>query len=203
MVYTAAKPETPANLPTSNEPRHPVTPEMTKLTASLTAKRIPTIASKSTEGKTIVFAPESGPRPQFVYFVLDGCPCSYDAEPLFKKLGLKFKGKVDFVTVTNAGEANARAWSVAQAPPYPVVSDPEQKIIKAFGATNSVFSALLDGSGRVIKMWPGYSHDLLIEMNAFLSKAAGVPETKFDPEYAPLAKTSGCDFSEVDPAKKK
>jgi hypothetical protein len=31
-------------------------------------------------------------------------------------------------------------------------------------------------------------------MNAVISKTAGVPKTAFDPEYAPLAKTSGCAF---------
>ena len=197
LYYVGSKPVVKEVAIATNEPRHPVTESMTTLTKSLGHKQLAEIDGTTTENKSIVLAPSHGKRPQFVYFVLDGCPCSFDAEPLFKKLGKKFKDEIEFVAVTNAGMKNARQWEIDQVPPYPVVSDPEQKIIKSFGATNSVFSTLVDSRGRVLKMWPGYSRDILIEMNAELAKAAGIALTPFDPEYAPVKKTSGCDFSEI------
>ncbi len=197
LYYVADQPPSAAPFVMNVGPKHPVTETMVKLTASLAATTVPTTEGITTEHRTFVFAPQHATRPQLIYFVLDGCPCSYDAEPLFKKLGLKFKNRVEFACVTNAKAEDARKWDVAQTPPYPVVYDPDLRLIHLFGATNSVFSVLLDVNGRVLKMWPGYSKSILIEMNSLISKAAGVPVTPFDPEYAPEAKTSGCPFAEV------
>ena len=202
LYYLADQPKPPSLLEVSSEPRHPVTDAMIKLTADRAAKQIETSKGPTTARHEFTFAPKGATKPQFIYFVKDGCPCSYDAEPLFKRLGLKYAHSVEFATVTDAALDHAKAWDIAQTPPYPVVYDPDHRIINQFGATNSVFSVLLDVNGRVLKMWPGYSKSILKDMNAFLAKAAGVGETPFDPQYAPDAKTSGCPFSEPTPPKK-
>jgi peroxiredoxin len=174
--------------------RHLVTEEMIRETATYTRKPAPTMTATDTEGKTITLGSRNAPRPQFVYFVLDGCPCSFDAEPLFHKLYKQFKGSVDFVSVTDADLKKAKEWSVQMLVNYPVVPDPEKRLIHAYGAKSSVYSTLLSADGHVIKMWPGYSAGLLKDMNSVMAKAANVPEKPFDPEYAPLEKATGCSF---------
>jgi hypothetical protein len=53
---------------------------------------------------------------------------------------------------------------------------------------------LLSKDGKVVKMWPGYSVDILQEMNSLMAKEAGVPEKPFDTKYAPKQQASGCAF---------
>ncbi len=175
-------------------PKHPVTPEMREETGAKAAKVAPAFNLRDTEGQPVVLASAGADRPQFVYFVLDGCPCSFEAEPLFHDLAERYEGKVDFVAVTDAEPEKARKWHVQMLVPYSVISDSSKEIIKAYGAKNSVYSALLTRDGKIQKMWPGYSVDILKDMNALMAKAVGVPEKEFDTKYAPKEPLSGCAF---------
>ena len=173
---------------------HPVTAEMTRETDAKAAKVATAFAVQDFEGKPVTIAPANGERPQFLYFVLDGCPCSYDAEPLMQRLSKRYKGKIDFVTVTNAETQKAREWSVQMLVPYPVISDAKKEIIDAYGAKSSVYSVLISKDGKIVKMWPGYSKDILAEQNKMMAKVAGVKETPFDAQYAPVERATGCAF---------
>jgi peroxiredoxin len=149
-------------------------------------------------GKHVELASTQAPRPQFVYFVVDGCPCSFDAEPLFHDLYKRFKGKIDFVSVTNGDLTKAKLWNSELSVPYAVIPDPKEEIIHAYGAKAAIYSVLIAKNGHIAKMWPGYSKDLLLEMNHEMSKIAGVQEQTFDTKYAPVTKATGCAFSNVD-----
>lgn len=174
--------------------RHLVTPEMIKETGMAATRVAPEFSAIDSEGKAVKLAGKGAKLPQFVYFVLDGCPCSYDAEPLFHKLFKRYKGKVDFVSITNGNVKQAHEWSVQMLVNYPVIPDPTKKIIHAYKAKSSVYSALISREGTIFKMWPGYSADILREINARMAGAAGVKEMPFDPEYAPKTKATGCSF---------
>ena len=176
------------------QPRHPVTTEMTTKTEAVAKRMAPAFTVKDVVGKELTLASPGSERPQFVYFVKDGCPCSFDAEPLFHDLSKQFKGQVDFVSVTDAKPDKAKKWFTQMLVPYPVISDPDQELINAYRATNSVFSVLLDRSGHIDKMWPGYSVGILKEMNSRMAKLADVAEKPFDTKYAPVEKSSGCAF---------
>ena len=91
-------------------------------TAAEANKLEPTIAAKAVDGKAVVLGSKTADKPQFVYFVMDGCPCSYDAEPLFHDLYKHLDGKIDFVSVTNADAEKAKEWFGDLSVPYPVVS---------------------------------------------------------------------------------
>lgn len=133
-----------------------------------------------------------GDLPQMVIFTKSGCPCSVDAQLLFSKLALKYKGKVEFVGVIDKG---AQAFSTQYKASYPIVEEPSLGLMRAFDARASVYSALVARNGHIVKMWPGYSADWLREMNSLLAKASATKETPFDPEYAPKEKASGCPFT--------
>ena len=174
--------------------RHLVTARMSRETEAAAFRTVPTFSVTDSEGRAVTIGAKDAKRPQFVYFILDGCPCSFDAEPLFHKMSHQFAGAVDFISVTDATRAKAHDWSVQLLVNYPVVPDPQKRIIHAFGARSSVYSALVSRDGHIVKMWPGYSAGLLQEMNAALAKEAGIPERPFDPEYAPKVKATGCAF---------
>ncbi len=200
LWWGATRPPALPSMPEFSEgPRHPVTDEMTKQTSAKSAQLMPVMTLPTTDGDTIQVGQRKGKKPQLVYFVKEGCPCSFDAEPFFKELGRRFRNTVTFICVTNSGVSKAKDWAGRQAPPYVVAYDPEQKVIKGFSAKNSVNAVLLNEKGEVLKMWPGYSKSILLEMNSEIAKAAKLKEQPFDPTYAPDAKTSGCDFSEPNP----
>ncbi len=197
-VQARARSETPYSTSTdiiTNQPRHLVTQQMIVETDAEANALEPTIHTKDVNGQPITLGSHSADKPQFVYFVLDGCPCSYDAEPLFHDLYKQFKGKIDFVSVTNATQEKGLEWLRELSVPYPVVPDPKENIIHAYGARSSVYSVLISKDGHIAKMWPGYSAGLLHEMNSTMSKLAGIPEKPFDTKYAPTTKATGCAFS--------
>ncbi|RYG49163.1 redoxin domain-containing protein [bacterium] len=178
----------------SNQPRHPVTPAMTEDAARRARKDAPDFEKKDYEGKAVEIGRPHPGKLQFAYFVLEGCPCSIEVEPLFHELWKVHRKNVDFVAVINKDDKVARQWSVDMLTPYPVVADPKGEVITAYDAPNSAYSALIDDKGRIIKVWPGYSSSILLEMNKLMAEEMGQKPTKFDPQYAPKEATSGCAF---------
>lgn len=200
MTLFLASRATPGSIDRSiyyDTPKHPVTEAMRRRSAEEARKPSPVFATKDFSGKPVSIGKVD--HPQFVYFVLDGCPCSVDAEPLFQSLWKHFQGNVEFVSVTNGDRAMAKKWSSQMLMPYPLVPDPKLEIVHAFGATNSVASVLIDGNGRIVKMWPGYSQDLLAEMNRTMAEALGEPVRPFDASYAPKKQAAGCAFAPANP----
>ena len=199
-VQAKARSESPysdsVNIITS-QPRHLITTQMVAETDAKRNALEPTFVTKDVTGATVTIGNHSGSKPQFVYFIVDGCPCSFDAEPLFHDLFKQFKGSIDFVSVTNGDLTKAKLWESELVPPYPVVSDPKEEIIHAYGAKAAIYSALITKDGHIAKMWPGYSKDLLLEMNSLMAKLAAVPEKPFNTKYAPTTKATGCAFTNV------
>lgn len=192
MVLEAQGPVVKTGYVVSSEPRHLVTPDMVRRTSAETQKPAPEFQTVGFDGTPVALG-EGRTKPQFVYFIMDGCPCSIEAEGLFHELNKHFKSQVDFVGVINTGKDKARQWSVDMLTPYPVVPDPDEKIIHAFGATNSAVSALVK-DGRIVKMWPGFSIDLMKDMNSTIAETVGVAATPIDTKWAPIKRAAGCAF---------
>lgn len=170
--------------------RHDVTAQMELETKAMTNRLAPAFTRKDSYGTQVQVG--KGPKPQFVLFIKQGCPCSIESQLLFSKLSRKFRDTVQFVGVIDKdGQAFATQYKAS----FPVIEEPSLGLMKAFDARASVYSALVARNGHIVKMWPGYSADWLKEMNTLLAKASATKETPFDPEYAPKDKASGCPFS--------
>ena len=174
-------------------PRHPVTPEMAASVQSLNRKVGKFFKLPDTTGKPVLIGGQ-GPKPQFLYFVKKGCPCSFEAEPILQGLYRHFGGKIDFVAVTDAKFVDAKKWASDLKVPYPVVTNPKLDVMESYQAPASVYSSLLDQSGLIVKRWAGYSRDYIKEMNDEMSRLIGGPSKPFDSTYAPKKRTSGCSF---------
>ena len=183
-------------------PRHPVTAEMASSVAKLNRKVGKFFKLPDTTGKPISIGGQ-GPKPQFLFFVKKGCPCSFEAEPVFHDLYKQFGGRVEFIQITDANFADATKWALDLKVPYPVISNPKLEVMQAYEAPASVYGTLLDANGLIVKRWAGYSVDYLNEMNSEMAKLLGEPPKPFDATYAPKARASGCAFEGYrDPSEK-
>ncbi len=176
------------------QPRHLVTDDMIRDTAKMSREVAPAYTLDDVKGEPAQIAGKDLPRPQFVLFILDGCPCSIDAQPIFNAFAKHWTGKVDFIGVINDDTKKGRAWVSDYRPIFPVVPDGEKRIINAYKARQSVYCALVSRSGHIVKMWPGYSVDMLKEMNDTLASEVGEKPRPFDTQYAPKVRTTGCYF---------
>ncbi|MFZ4508585.1 MAG: peroxiredoxin family protein [Fimbriimonas sp.] len=188
-----SQPSKPTSEIDTAEPRHPVTSTMQEEADEVTRAKLPTYTRKDETGQVVTLGGLRA-KPQFVVFIKEGCPCSFDSAPLFDRLYRHLGGKVDFVGVIDKDVEGAKKWAGAMLPPFPILPDPKLEIIHHYKAPRSVYSVLLSPEGKVVKMWPGYSKRILLEMNKTMSKAAGVEAKPFDPQYAPIRDSSGCDF---------
>jgi len=176
------------------DPIHPVTASMTEAANKMASKDAPEFTLSDPSGKSWSLASLTNGKPLYMYFILDGCPCSTDAEPIFHQLYRQFKGAVNFVGIIGSDPKTAGRWASDHSMPYPILSDPTCKVIHAYKARSAVYNVLVTPDHKIDHLWPGYSQDLLKAMNRRIAQVAGVPEQPFDPLYAPLKKTTGCFF---------
>ncbi len=175
-------------------PRHPVTADMIAKSEALSRKPAPEFTLKDLYGKEWTRTEAQRAKPTLIYFIMDGCPCSTDAEPMFQALWKHHAGDITFVGVINKAGADAKKWHDNHDMPYLMLLSPDHKAMDAFGARESTYSTLVDPDGRIIKQWPGWSKRILTEMNAEMAKATGKSVRPFDTAYAPVADSSGCVF---------
>jgi len=192
-LLTSASRFVPTNSPNNGtEPRHPVTPDMSAGATALAKKIAPDFSLPDSRSQIHTLSELTKDKPLYIYFILDGCPCSTDAEPLFHKLWERYKNQINFVGVIGSDQKTAAQWQKDHQMPYTILADPQLKVIHAYDARHSVYNALVTRDQRIDKMWPGYSHDMLIEVNSHMASLLGIPEQPFDPLYAPLKLSSGC-----------
>lgn len=177
-------------------PRHPVTDPMREDAAAMARKPAADFKIPDLDGKEWTLAEVQQGKPTLVYFILDGCPCSTDAEPLIQSLRKTHEGRVNFVGIIDSPAEKARKWVDGHSTKNLVLISRDAKVMRDYEAPRSVYSTLLDSKGRIIKQWPGYSKRILTEMNEEMAKATGVPTPEFDTAYAPLEDSSGCSFQE-------
>lgn len=175
-----------------SQPKHPVTPEMWEDAKKQDGVPAPRFVRKDWHGEEVVIG--ASDRPQFVYFIKRDCPCSVDAQPLYARLEQRFGKKAKFVGVIDAFPEEAKKWGRQMDVQFSLVCDPETTIMQAYAAPHSVYAAVVDAKGKIVKMWPGYGADMLKEVNAVLAKELGQKEEPFDPQYAPKETLSGCRF---------
>lgn len=194
MILSARQPpvrtETPYVL---GEIRHAVTEQMLRDAGRFSDKPAPHFRLKDAHGIDVQIG-GAGKKAQFVYFILKGCPCSADAQPLFNALYRRYQAKIDFIGVISEAKAGALDYAGESNVLHPIVSDEKREIIKAYGAKQSVYCALIRPDGTIDKMWPGYSAPMLLELNEKLSGFAGTAVQPFDTKWAPKKLASGCYF---------
>lgn len=157
---------------------HPVTPLMQSSAEGAAGELVTTLGLDSD-------------RPTVVVFVLPDCPCSIAYEPYVHHVYRAHSEHAAFIEVVSGKGAAAEQWKQQQHTPFAVIGDQGGKVAHEFGALRSAYTALVL-NGRITKLWPGYSDEMLRELSGLIAtetKAAAVP---LDVAGAPERLTSGC-----------
>lgn len=194
LMVAAKSPSLSTEWRLTEQPRHPVTPEMWKQADAAKGFPAPAFEATDTEGQQQSLASLTQKGPLFLYFALTDCPCTIEAQPHYERLSKLYRGKVSFLAVTNADVQGAKSWKSEFSVPYPVVSSPDLALMKLYGVNRSVYALLIGKDGKIIRMWPGYSAAMLQEVNSEMEEATGSGPVRFDTGMAPKIMTSGCEF---------
>lgn len=174
--------------------RHPVTPAMTTAAGEMAGRLATLLSAEGTDGRSHSPAKEAADRPVVLIFIQDGCPCSEAADPYFRRLHEAYGARVGFFGVIDGDLEIARDWSERHETPYPILADPERRIIAASEAERSAYVMLVARGGNIEALWPGYSAAMLAEAGSRLARLTGRAEAPLDTQGAPTEMSSGCSF---------
>lgn len=173
-------------------PRHPVTEKMVKVSDRSARKPAPDFALMDADGKEFSLDDLAKSGPTVLVAILDGCPCTTDSQPLFNAMAKKFEGKVSFVGLFTQDDSRVKKWIESHSVKMPILLDIDSKVCQAYGLENSVYTVLIRPDKTIEKVWPGYSQDMLKELDGKLSELTGYQGEPFDVAYAPKKYSSGC-----------
>lgn len=173
---------------------HRVTQAMLAAAKESERQGAPSFRVRAADGTTRTLEDLAGSRPLVLFFIQDGCPCSESAQPFFNRLHQLYGGGAQFVGVIDAEAAAARDWAAANRAAFPLLLDPRLEIVRRYGAKRSTYVALIGRGGMVLKVWPGYSGEMLRDLGRRLAEAAGSVEQPLVVADAPQEMHSGCPY---------
>ncbi len=149
--------------------RHIVTSEMAKASQAMLDRLAPPFNETADDGKTYKLSDLLRSGPVVLTFLKDGCPCSESVQPYFNDLHAAYP-RAKFLGVIDSQQEAAADWAIRFRVGYPLLVDPEHKIIRAYQIENSAYVVIIDSLGRIRKHWPGYSSSMLKELGANLAE---------------------------------
>lgn len=175
-------------------PRHPITAEMEKAADAVVGGTAPEISLIDTDKKPQTLSGYLAKGPVVLVMIKDGCPCSIEAQPFFNELASHFSGKATFVGVTDAPWREASKYKDDFAVPFPILMEPGMKTFEAYHSPRSVYTTIINPSGKVVKMFPGYSKQILNEIASTVATEANTKAPVLNLAMAPERANSGCEF---------
>ncbi|WP_165067820.1 peroxiredoxin family protein [Paludisphaera rhizosphaerae] len=174
-------------------PKHLVTKEMADASRAMVSRPAPPFVASALNGDRVELAERLRRGPVVLTFIKAGCPCSEAAQPFFNQLDKAYPG-VEFLGVVDVEGGPAQRWAERLRIAYPMLTDPDLKIVRDYGVENSAYVVVIDRQGRIVKHWPGYSTGMLRELGATLAALSGTAEQPLDVSQAPDEEYSGCPF---------
>ncbi|QYK52430.1 MAG: redoxin domain-containing protein [Fimbriimonadaceae bacterium] len=176
-------------------PRHPVTQQMEVDAQSFVGNQVPDFELKDSESKPKKHSDLIGKgKPSVLVMTKDGCPCSIESQRNWTELANHYGDAVQFLAIMDAEPVATKKFKTDFSVPYPILSSPDDKVFRAFGAKQSVYVYLMDGSGKVTAVWPGYNKEMVTALNMQLSASTGKDPWKDEMMMVPDEMTSGCYF---------
>ena len=152
----------------------------------------PKFSGATASGNTFSLAGALKDKPVFVYFISTSCPVSKAATPHYTAFAKAYASQgLNVVGVVNDDKAGFDKWNATHKVSYPVVLDPDYKVIKAYGIAKAPSAVLVGKTGKVIKAWTGYSKQILVETNELAAKSVGKAAAKLEFAGAPASWQAG------------
>ena len=152
----------------------------------------PKFSGATADGKTFSLEGALKDKPVFVYFISTSCPVSKAATPHYTAFAKAYASQgLSVVGVVNDDKAGFDKWNATHKVGYPVVLDPDYKVIKAYGIAKAPSAVLVGKNGKVIKSWTGYSKQILVETNELAAKSVGKAAAKLEFAGAPASWQEG------------
>lgn len=146
----------------------------------------PAFSGTASDGKTHSLASlrRTG-KPTVLYFIGNTCPVNAQAVKYYVRVANAYKGKVNFVGVIDTNKAGYDQWQRRFKVPFPVIFDPEMKIIQAYKAERSPWTIMINAQGRITHEWPGYSVGEINELSQAIARANKMTAARIDTSGAP------------------
>ena len=173
--------------------RHHVTDQMVSETERMATKPAPAFEAQGSDLHSHSLEQLLVHGPLLITFVNVDCPCSKDAEPMFQAIADAYPG-LTLVGVVGAPTTRSWLWGRENHTRHLLLADPSLKIVHAYGAISSVYTALVTPGGKIVKMWPGYSQSMMNEVSAKAADLLGVRGKTLSPKLAPVEMAAGCAF---------
>ncbi len=148
---------------------------------------------KATDGKEYSLSKLIQDGPVLLTFIKIGCPCSESAQPYFNRLQATYP-PVRVLGVIDGVLGQANLWARKLRPSYPLLLDPDLKLVRAYGVENSAYVVLVDQKGQIKMHWPGYSASMLQELGAALAVMSGSRLIPISTTDAPNELYTGCPY---------
>lgn len=174
--------------------RHPVDQTTLDETHALVGKPAPALVLTSTSGKTFNLRDKVKISPVVLVKTLPDCPCSIESQPYFNQIALNYADQVQFVGVAYSDRQTAERYRFDFSVPYPMLVADATQVFRDFETPRSVYVTIVDTQGVVTHRWPGYSKQMLFELNNAIAQLANTEVLPFDATMAPDELTSGCSF---------
>jgi hypothetical protein len=136
----------------------------------------------------------SGDRPVVLVFIKEGCPCNVELLPFFGRVEKLYRGAVQFAGVIDARAEVARRYRAEQRIGYPLLPDPQRRLIRRLRVEHGGYVALLTPAGEIAGFWPGCSADTMRDLGRRIARRLGVAERPLDVAGMPGSLTNGCPF---------
>ncbi len=176
------------------EGRHLATPIQVEAGERSAGTLAPDFQAPASDGTTYRLSEVVKERPAVLIFIKADCPCSRSADPYFQRIHTAGRGWVPFFGVIDGDVAVARKWIDQTGAVFPILADPERKIVHDFGAENSAYVAFVSPGGRIEKLWAGYSQTMLSELAQLMARWVKSELDSLDVTDAPKDLYTGCPY---------
>ena len=194
LRYERPEPPTASPVLIEGPPRHLVTPRMLTASAKMQDVAAPGFQAPATDERVYDVKKLTQDGPVVLVFIKDGCPCSQAAQRFFNVLFHEFGKRACFLGIFDGSVSKARKWAAQYQASFPLLSDPDLRIVREYKAENSAYVALVAKGGRIEKLWPGYSAEMLTQATTCLGRLTGVNAKRIDIRDAPEEMTTGCPY---------
>lgn len=154
--------------------------------------KAPAFNALSTDSKTYTVATITRNKPAILYFIKEGCPVNKKAAPFLAKIASQYGLGANIYGVYNGDVKRARDWAAKFKATFPILADPEYKIIDSYKAPYSPFMIIVGKDGKIASVIFGAGPKDLPIINQLAAKNAGKKLTAIDFKGAPPG--GGCSF---------